>query len=110
MTAVFLHRDGRKRDNGQARPVAVGGTGFQPQVACRQKNLGLTEQLSGLPEFMLELFRVYRQAKKTRKNNKTRQCRVNFLWWNDRMWRNTPPPPCFYRCRLSRTLFSHYET
>ena len=85
MTTVFLYRHGGKRDNGQARPVAVGGAGFQPQVACRKKNLGLTEQLSGLPEFMLELFSIGRQAKKTRKNYKTRQRRVNFLWWNDRM-------------------------
>ena len=90
MTAVFLHRDGRKRDNGQARPVAVGGTGFQPQVACREKNFGLTEQLSGLPEFMLELFYIGRQAKKACKNNQTRQRRINFLRWNDRMRRNFP--------------------
>ena len=53
MTTVFLYRDGRKRDNGQARPVALGCAGFQPQVACRQKNLGLTEQFSGLPELVL---------------------------------------------------------
>lgn len=110
MTTVFLYRDGRKRDNGQARPVAIGGAGFQPKMTCRKKNLGFTKLLSGLSEFMLELFSVSRQAKKARKNNQTRQRRVNFPWWNDRMWRNTPPPPCFYRCRLSRTLFSHYET
>ena len=85
MTPVFLYRDGRKRDNGQARPVALGGAGLQPQVACRKQNLGLTEQLSGLSEFMLELFSIGRQAKKTRKNYKTRQRRVNFPWRNDRM-------------------------
>lgn len=104
MTTVFLHGDGGKRDDGQARPVAVGGAGFQPKVACRKKNLGFTELLAGLSKLVLELFRIGRQAKKTREKNKTRQRRVNFLRWNDRMGRNTPPPPAavtfllFVRC------------
>jgi hypothetical protein len=37
---------------------------------------------------MLELFSVSRQAKKARKNDQAIQCRVSFLWRNDRMRRN----------------------
>ncbi|OGI53318.1 MAG: hypothetical protein A2809_02085 [Candidatus Muproteobacteria bacterium RIFCSPHIGHO2_01_FULL_61_200] len=61
------------------------------------KNLGLTKQFSGLPEFMLELFSVSRQAKKARKKNEACQCRIRLLWWSDRMRRHVlKSPPGFF--------------
>jgi len=53
MTTVFLYCYCGQRDNGQSRPVAIGSGGLQAKVACRKKNLGLTEQLPGLPELVL---------------------------------------------------------
>src|SRR5207245_809737 len=60
--SVLAPRDGRKLDDGEARPLAVHQTGLEAEMRGSTYQVGIAEGLAGFAEQMLQLSAVGRYA------------------------------------------------